>query len=1139
MADALPAATPAPPRRRLRKLLRVGLVVFVLLAVLVWFAPAIIARTALLNVILAKAGADLNGTVTAEGASLSWFGPVDLHGVKVTDVDGNPVLTAASVSTSRTLFQLLTDRSDLGTFTINEPKLDVTVAGGTTNVETVIRKYLDDDTPAKPNRTPVKVELSGGIVVLREPAANVEHSLTGLEVTLAVPKSCAEAVTLTASAVGGDGKLGLSAEFLHGGAVKFTATEFPVGHLAALVHRFDPNTTASGKLTATLDTTWKTEDGKPLSLSVDGTAAATGVRLAGSWLGPDVLALESVSAPCKLTYANGVLAVEKSKLDCDVGTFEFVGTLDPSVDPEKLADQAGLRLKANLDLAKLATLVPRSLRLKPGTAIRTGTVAVAVSSTAGKDGPTWSGKVVASKLEGTRDGQPLVWESPLSATFAGRLRADKTPHFDTLEIRSDFLNVNARGEPEAFEVAARVDLGALGAKLTEFADVGKLKLNGDAVVRATATKMPAGGFKVEGTATCDELVVSDGAGFDLREPKIAVTYAATAERGKDGRVRLDAADVGVVAGADRLGAKLLKPVADVRAMSSGEASVSLVGDLARWQTRLGRLIGLPADYTLGGTGTVAGTVGFDDAAYSVAPLSANLTDAVFRMTGVLHLSERQLVVKSESLRFDRKTKAVTFNGSEVTCETIRASVPKLELARQPGGGYGATGTARVHQAQLEPLQRSLLLRSKDGSDAVRGVAVGNVTLDAMGDRYGFTADLNVTDFALGPPQNPTWAEPRVSVKADGAFDVPADTLTLKSAHLARDGLAADVSGRIARLSTVAAAELSGTLTSDLSKVEPTLKEYMGKTAQVRGTSTKPIKLIGDLNGADVTKLAGEVTVGWQSIKAYGFDVGPGELGGTLKEGIVYMSSVEATFGGGKVKVTPAASLRPGERFLNFGKGKVIDTAKLTPAACADAIGYALPAIANAAQADGTFSFDLDDSRIPFASPSSGVVAGRLTVHRANVSPGPVVSQILQVVGINNATVTLSQNNVVPVEFKNGRVYHRDFTMTVDGVVIKTSGSVGVDGTLRMEVDLPLSGKVAGLLPNNQRLREALAKQSLRIPVGGTLARPALDVNAYQNQLAKLIRDAAKDTAAGAVDDLLKKGADDLLKKGLGGFLPKK
>src|SRR5205823_1623760 len=108
---------------------------------------------------------------------------------------------------------------------------------------------------------------------------------------------------------------------------------------------------------------------------------------------------------------------------------------------------------------------------------------------------------------------------------------------------------------------------------------------------------------------------------------------------------------------------------------------------------------------------------------------------------------------------------------------------------------------------------------------------------------------------------------------------------------------------------------------------------------------------------------GEAALGWDSIKTYGFDVGAGELKGKMTRGVVSVSPISATFGGGKVTVAPTLKLdtAPGE--VTLAKGVIVERAKLTPGATAGALGYALPAIANAAQAEGEISAGIDDNRI--------------------------------------------------------------------------------------------------------------------------------------------------------------------------------
>ena len=288
--------------------------------------------------------------------------------------------------------------------------------------------------------------------------------------------------------------------------------------------------------------------------------------------------------------------------------------------------------------------------------------------------------------------------------------------------------------------------------------------------------------------------------------------------------------------------------------------------------------------------------------------------------------------------------------------------------------------------------------------------------------------------------------------------------------------------------------------------------------------------------ADLTHLNGNAAVAWQSLRAYGFDVGKSELKATADKGLVTMTPVEATFGGGKIRVEPTLRLNPGAYDLTFRQGKVIDAAKLTPAACAEAVGYALPAIANSAQADGTVSFELGDNRIPLADPTRGVVKGNLTVHDATVSPGPVIAQLIEAFGLDAPKLQVKKGSVVPIRMENGRVFHSDFVLNVGNTPVTTAGSVGTDGTLDLTVSVPIGSTLAEkLVPGNRPvIHKALAQQSITVAIGGTLTKPTLNREAMKGQLAKIVqgamKDAVKEAGAGVADDLIKKGLEGIFKK---------
>jgi translocation and assembly module TamB len=467
------------------------------------------------------------------------------------------------------------------------------------------------------------------------------------------------------------------------------------------------------------------------------------------------------------------------------------------------------------------------------------------------------------------------------------------------------------------------------------------------------------------------------------------------------------------------------------------------------------------------------------------------------------------------------TVAAAGDSAEVTLTEPVADVAKLTSGR---AAVAASGDLARWQNRLRPFVPLPADPALNGKGKLTGtVAVANR-------KIGFDGALTVEQFVVGPVSKPSWTEPTVALAAKGEFDVPGDAVRLERLKMDREGLAAEASGSVAGLSTTQDVKLDGTLAYDLKKLEPKLKEFLGKGAAVSGADRRPFRIAGKLgdNKNPVANLTGSAAVGWQSVKAYGFDVGPADLTATLDHGSVAFSPVAATFGGGQVRLTPTLDLQPDAYSLSFAKGKVIDKAKLTPVACADAIGFVLPAVAKAARAEGTISLDMADNHIPLADPTKAAMKGTLTLHAVKVSPGPVMTEIATLLGATNVTVTLANEQAVAVKVENGRVYHDKLSLDVRGYAVTTSGSVGFDGSLNLVADLPLPARLIDqALADRPILKDALAKKRVSVTIGGTLDKPRLDPKAAQAAAQKLVQEAVKSAA------------DEALKKGLQGLLPKK
>lgn len=173
-----------------------------------------------------------------------------------------------------------------------------------------------------------------------------------------------------------------------------------------------------------------------------------------------------------------------------------------------------------------------------------------------------------------------------------------------------------------------------------------------------------------------------------------------------------------------------------------------------------------------------------------------------------------------------------------------------------------------------------------------------------------------------------------------------------------------------------------------------------------------------------------------------------------------------------------------------------------------------------------------------------------------VTTSPLFGELLTALGEPAApTFDLSP---LGVQLSGGKVrYTQPWTWTIDGAETRFEGGVGLDGGLELDWVVPVTG---GLAKQN-RVFEAIAGETFKVPLGGTLTAPRLDITgalgqlavtagqrALEKETAKLkdearskLEDALGDEAGGLVDDLLggKTGADavrDAARGAIGGAL---
>lgn len=1123
----------SPPRRRRRWPYFIVAMLFVL-AALVWFAPVIVAHTSLKNQLLRSATSQINGTVTVQSMSLGWMSPIELHGVTLIDEAGTAVIYVERIVSEKSLASLIRNKHDLGRFTIESPTATIVCHERETNLESVLSHYLTSAEPKTASRSRLSFAWSNGTATIRDAVSNRSLTLTGLDGVASIPASLSDPLSLkvTGSITETSGRMELNGTFGTSGSILAKLEQVPLDGIGWFARRYETGLSVAGIGNGSATVEWTAEGGRG-----EGHIAGRDVSIGSMRLGPDRITSKTIDIPLKFQFAGTQLTVEQFATTTDVGKASLIGTFEISEPVDRWLSRPGLNANADLDLAKLGTMLPNALHVRDGTVITDGKIQFDIASESTTNGPAWRGSVSASTIRAKRNGQTILWDQPIRCEFAGRLDATKEPVFDKLQIASDFIGLNFRGSFHSFEAAANLDLDRLSAHLADFVNLNGVRLAGRASVQAWnrpgANRAMALAFK----ANVERFLLRDGRQMEWSEPALTIDATADAKREGNGAIRVERAMAKLTAVDDSARFELTEPIPNVFQTYAGKAKFDVSGDLGRWRTRLASVLSIPADWKMNGAGRLSSVLSFTEKGITAENCEGDLTNLRFRGSGV-QLDDPRLQMKATSVQWDRKTGELLGTNVTLTGESIAADSERLSIRDFSRTIPSLDGTIVIRAVRLSKVANTFgLATDPHGRDAVDGIAKGTFQCTALNGDFGFDVKLAIDSFRYGPPQKPLWTEPKVELAAVGRYISGRDLLELASSRAAMTGFQVSGNGSIGELSGFGVIDLKGAIDYDLVKVEPFVKEFLGRNGALAGKDSRPFRVEGKLGrgAGDVAViwggLIGDASVGWQSARAYGFDVGPADLKANLAKGTIAFQPVSTTLGTGRLSVHPALAIHSPDLELTFAKGRIVEKARLTPAACADALGFALPAIARSTEAEGLISIDLESSRIPLIDYTRMTAKGQLVMHSVTLVPGPIIREILTVTGTQEPRFTLAKEQSVPVWIENGRVHHRDFTLTAQSFSIRTSGSVGFDGSLQLNCEVPIPAKLLDqAFKNTPRIREAMAKRMIAIAIGGTIDRPKLDARAFQANVQKLIGEATKDAASELLKKELNKGLEQLLPK---------
>ena len=1131
---------PAPGRKRRRWWLCGAAV---MLVAFLWLLPAIVAHTPLLRWVVAQAAAELRGTVTVRSCSLGWFSPIRAKGIEIRDAEGKPVLQAAKLEGDRSLAAILWNLSELGQFRLEGPKLTVELRGDGSNLEDLLADYLTSTEESKPVST--AIEVVDGSVSITDQTSRQSWQIEKLQLSLSLSADAGRPLKLKTSGTISDpqhpGRFAVDLNMQRhdpkdqppakdspkngpptkdpsatAGELTIEARAVPLTMFQSLVGRFAPQTRLAGRVSSKgINVQWGDKTVVRAEVTTDG------FTLDGPALGTDRVQLERLHAACQITQRDGRVEIKQSTLDCDLGNATFTSTIDlgrkgarPLLSPVLYQTH---EIQGRVDLARLARMLPNTLRIRKETQITSGQVELALRSrpnpqSPGPQGMVWQGRIEADDLKAVYRGRELTWERPILLTLAAH-DSQLGPVVESLKCESEFLKLHAAGTFDDLAASASFNLKQLADQLGQFVDLGGIGLSGDGWAQLNWKRSAEQQFEADAQLQVRDLQLAMREGQPWVEENLLVSLSANGRTDFGADTQLQAASLQLKAGSDRIDARLTRPVLDFHGGGTWPLDVQMQGQLENWPARLRTRFALndcsmAGAYTLdtratGSTGGVTvhrARLTVDGLQLAAPWLNVDEPNAELVLSGGWHRQQRRLQMEAATL----------------TSSAVSIQANQVVLAMPEDGPIETTGLLK-YQGDLQRLLRWFADPKATPTWRVAGELAGTAQLSQSAGLTHAQLDADVGNLTVTNSSGEQFREPRVRLVARGDYEHRAKLVRLEQLELSSGTLGANATGRITQTDEQTAVELSGQLDYDLAKLSELLRPYIGPQIRIAGSGSGPASYRGPLSPAGALANA---EVSWEWADVYGFQIGPGEFKAALADGVLQAEPLDLAASQGRLLLAPRVRLAPGPAELTLPPGPLARQMQITPKMAASMLKFIAPVLAGASEAEGSFSIELEGCRIPLDDPATGELAGQFIIHSIQVGPGPLVREMAVLLG-KAAPAKLRRESVVNFRMVKGRVYHQGLELIFPDLTIRTYGSVGLDQSLAIIAEMPVPPKWLG----NNVVGSALKDKTIRLPIGGTLDKPQID----QRRLEQLTRQFLENAARDAVGHEIGKQLERLLR----------
>jgi hypothetical protein len=285
------------------------------------------------------------------------------------------------------------------------------------------------------------------------------------------------------------------------------------------------------------------------------------------------------------------------------------------------------------------------------------------------------------------------------------------------------------------------------------------------------------------------------------------------------------------------------------------------------------------------------------------------------------------------------------------------------------------------------------------------------------------------------------------------------------------------------------------------------------------------------SSAWLRSLSIDSSTAWSAGTIEGMRLDAGETPLRLFEGQLALGPFDVGLGGGRLRGAPWLQLLPAPGELVVPKGRLIERMVLAGPLADRWMNWMFPIIGRSMRTQGLVSVDVAGARLPLGDPWAGDAAGQMVFENLEVTPGPVMAPLANLVAKlqavidprfafgDRAVLLRVRPEPVRVRLAGGRAWHDGLVMDMGQLMLRSAGSVGADGSLAMVVEVGFRGDLVAGVPALSKLM----RTPLVIPLKGTADRPQFDAGAIDGLIARVV----DNTAEAVIKDGFERGLEGL------------